>query len=67
MKRLLMCLAVAAMGCGSASPQPRDAIAALGAHAELEPTDVSCASGADGDIPLGGVIDPASIRCPGTG
>ena len=63
-----MLLAAIAIGCGSSSahpralrpplstpPSPRDAIAALGAHADIEATDLSCASVADGDITLGGI------------
>lgn len=67
MKRFWMLLAAIAMGCGSSAAHPRlraplstppsarDAIAALGAHADVEATDVSCASVADGDITLGGI------------
>ena len=69
MKYFWMWLAFALVGCGSSSantaprlrppistpPSPRDAIAALGAHADVEATDLSCASVADGDITLGGI------------
>jgi hypothetical protein len=69
MRRLLVVLALATFGCGSSAvaparalraplstpPSPRDALAALGAHADVQATDLSCESVANGDITLGGI------------
>lgn len=68
MKRFGLVLALAALGCGttpehtrrlyaplSSPPSARDALASLRAYEDVEATDISCASVANGDITLGGI------------